>query len=676
MKSKLIGALVCLLIYTTSLFSQNPTATPVPFVKSQWLDSSGNPLASGVLRFYATGTATPLAAYTSYLQAGSFNTLTLDAAGRGNVFLGPSCYTITALNSAGTQQWSVDGVCDLALLQTLNFATQLDDKVAHCSQYTGATAGAKIAAAIAALPSTGGTVDCRGLEGAQSITVDAWSGVTKPGRIIFGAATFTISADQTIPASWVIEGSGNQTVLSMNSSTNQSIFSVTGSNVYFKNFKMSLTQTSSTVRGIQFDAAASNIYVDNVYFLGVGSITNDVFCLDIAGFNLSNLYVTNSRFENVDYVIIKGNSDTSVTTNTVFDNIVVSGTASGINVNHPDATGSWTDTTVVNSYFDTMSTSGGWGVGISGQNAQRVTIANNYFTNCNQECVHVENYAKGIVITGNRFLKQGTTTASRGMVHAISCSQDIIIGANFFDLGTVTTNGSAGYAMDAVPGGGACAPTDVTFSGNEVLTRSGNLGVVAQEVLNMVLSNNTFRNPLASSKAAYFIDLSLSAAVGTGNTFYNPGVLVNITDALGGAVLSHSFISGDLTTAPAFAFLGGNAGSSTSLPFDGFTISRDFIIDNVATANALFPAGTMFDGILGARFSRSTTTSTFTSKLKLMYDGTTLVVADLVNSAVGSDTTGWGTFAITGSNVTAVAARGAGAATGTIVLTFTGAYIP
>src|SRR5438045_3441762 len=47
-------------------------------------------------------------------------------------------------------------------------------------QFAGATASAKIAAAIADLPSTGGIVDATGLSGEQSLTTCPFVGVTKP----------------------------------------------------------------------------------------------------------------------------------------------------------------------------------------------------------------------------------------------------------------------------------------------------------------------------------------------------------------------------------------------------------------------------------------------------------------------------------------------------------------
>jgi hypothetical protein len=68
-----------------------------------------------------------------------------------------------------------------------NFANL--NNVRYASGFPGADAGTKIAAAIADLPSTGGTVDARGLEGAQAAA--ATIVLNKPLHLILGNATLT-----------------------------------------------------------------------------------------------------------------------------------------------------------------------------------------------------------------------------------------------------------------------------------------------------------------------------------------------------------------------------------------------------------------------------------------------------------------------------------------------------
>lgn len=64
------------------------------------------------------------------------------------------------------------------------------NNIRYADQFTGANAGAKIAACLADLPSTGGTCDARAFEGTQNVTSDPISGVTKPFVLLLGAATY------------------------------------------------------------------------------------------------------------------------------------------------------------------------------------------------------------------------------------------------------------------------------------------------------------------------------------------------------------------------------------------------------------------------------------------------------------------------------------------------------
>ena len=81
--------------------------------------------------------------------------------------------------------------------------------VRYIEQYDGPDAGARIQAAIASLPLTGGTVDARGLEGAQTISSNPWSGVTKPVTLLLGHATYTVSAIlDELPSHTTIMGLG------------------------------------------------------------------------------------------------------------------------------------------------------------------------------------------------------------------------------------------------------------------------------------------------------------------------------------------------------------------------------------------------------------------------------------------------------------------------------------
>ena len=79
--------------------------------------------------------------------------------------------------------------------------------------FPGATAGAQIVAARADLPSTGGTIDARGLEGAQTISQDIWAGTTTPFDLLLGCGTFTMSVAQVVTSYSRVIGLGDCTVI-------------------------------------------------------------------------------------------------------------------------------------------------------------------------------------------------------------------------------------------------------------------------------------------------------------------------------------------------------------------------------------------------------------------------------------------------------------------------------
>lgn len=172
---------------TTALatYSDNALTSALPTVIS--LNALGRPTTSG-------GTETAI-----YLQARSYK-ISLYAAGSSGTCNG---------QAVGALVWTRDNVYDLATFYKSVFATLLDDKVCHASQVTAATPndmGGKITYCInSVLPSGGGTVDARGLEGAQTWSNDPLSGITKNVTLIIGASTITVSASATAVSSVSIQ---------------------------------------------------------------------------------------------------------------------------------------------------------------------------------------------------------------------------------------------------------------------------------------------------------------------------------------------------------------------------------------------------------------------------------------------------------------------------------------
>jgi hypothetical protein len=220
----------------------------LPYIDQQFLDDNGNPVASGFICTTITGTTTNLATYPTQIDAdagtnANANPVVLDSAGRASIFLGTGVYRIVLLKRAnqgssscnGTMTGSairtVDGVSGLGSLLARNntwtgsntfsgavtisagvsIVSKNIDNVRNCDAFSGATADLKIAACIADLPSTGGVADARGINGSQTWSSNALSGVTKNVDLMCGGATYTMSTTSTIPSSVrLMAGSGCQ----------------------------------------------------------------------------------------------------------------------------------------------------------------------------------------------------------------------------------------------------------------------------------------------------------------------------------------------------------------------------------------------------------------------------------------------------------------------------------
>ena len=153
-----------------------------------WAGISGDPLPSGSRASSTTSTGTWV-----------FN-----VAGLGHFRVRASAYTSGTASIALRPSSAAARVTSLENLSVLN-------NIRYCDQFAGADAGAKITACIADLPATGGTADARGLEGAQAISSNIFSGITKPVTVLFGDATYTLAVGVptlNIPSNFSLIGAG------------------------------------------------------------------------------------------------------------------------------------------------------------------------------------------------------------------------------------------------------------------------------------------------------------------------------------------------------------------------------------------------------------------------------------------------------------------------------------
>ncbi len=506
----------------------------------------------------------------------------------------------------------------------------------------------------------------------------ALSSLTTGGVAYFPPGTYKPASTLIPTANTTCLGAGSATTIALASGK-------VGFGLIHNGFKLSsmavtLADAGPTTRGIQFNAALSNVAIDQVDFIGNGS-ANENFALVINNFNLTNLRVTNSSFTGMASVIVKDSTDTSTTTNTVFDNLTLTDVGDGININHPlepevlgKTQGSWTQVQINNVTGDT-SADNGWFIGISGQGVKQVEVTNFNSINSKQEAIHIEDDASGITLEGGSIIKQGTTVADHGLIQIINGASDISIHGFHFDM-TSATDGVAGFGVNAEIGGGLAAPFALDITGNTFVTKGGNPAIQSADCYAVKLSN-TYRNADTSDKAAYFVGIARSHVDSFHESFYNPAVLFSIDDNSFGVVTKPNIYaaSGDLLAGTDFAFITGNTNDSTGILFNGFNLTRAYTAGSSMTNSPLFPAGRIFDGVVGLRFQSNGTFLTWVSTSKAFFTaaGPTLTQANQLSYS-----------GISGGNISSVltydsgniCATSSGAGAGLIVVNFDGQYFP
>jgi hypothetical protein len=102
-----------------------------PVLRQRYLDSNGNPLASGKLYTYQAGTTTPQATYTdSTGGTPNANPIVLDADGEAAMWLNPDySYKFVLKDSSDVTQWTVDNVVGLLSTGSVVTASIADEAV-------------------------------------------------------------------------------------------------------------------------------------------------------------------------------------------------------------------------------------------------------------------------------------------------------------------------------------------------------------------------------------------------------------------------------------------------------------------------------------------------------------------------------------------------------------------
>lgn len=232
------------------VFAQN-TGALLPDVLPVFPNASGSGVnANGFVCTEVSGTNTALLTYQdSALTLANQDPIRLNAAGRASnmgaevsIFLQPQSYRIVIFAPGTTN--SCNGVSVGATIRTVDNVYDLAQIFApfgsvNCNNQSGANAGAKFTACVAALPAIGGIADMTQVACPQIFATDVFSGVTKNVEVYIPACTLQFQATMTIPANvtfhhdtGVTYNVAVGTTLTMNSTINGVYPTVTGTGTF------------------------------------------------------------------------------------------------------------------------------------------------------------------------------------------------------------------------------------------------------------------------------------------------------------------------------------------------------------------------------------------------------------------------------------------------------------
>lgn len=180
----------------------------------------GTPLAGASVDVYNTGTTTPATLYSDDGVTSTANPLTTDASGTFAFYVEDGRYDIRITGTGVTTKLTTD----------IEIFDNKSRPTVYAHMQTGTDMGAKILAAINLLPTTGGIVDCRGLEGAQTWSTSLGQ-QTKHLVLLLGASTITVSGTNTLLNFGGLSGSDYS--LKVHGVGNATKFIVPGTGPYF-----------------------------------------------------------------------------------------------------------------------------------------------------------------------------------------------------------------------------------------------------------------------------------------------------------------------------------------------------------------------------------------------------------------------------------------------------------
>ena len=414
---------------------------------------------------------------------------------------------------AGKVQFGDDVVADKSL------AAKTISNVRFADQFAGTDAGAKIAAAITDLPSTGGVVDARGLEGSQTVTTDFFAGTTKPVILLLGKATFASTVEWRPSSGSQIIGVGRESVITQPNATNLTHILNTQTN----------NSSRVVIQNLLVDGNGSNQTGGSSLVLLSGSASSSANRIENCWLENSKghgVFITNgteamvrgNRFTNIGNQSVSISYSAATRTNHIIaDNWISDYVGFGVGVtlsNENRITGNYIRGILRSGTVDTSGTAVTW---VSGDNFSTLRAGHHIKINHLDYVVSLVNSSTSITLTASAGTQTGVAYAA-GALEAINldAAQNNVVEQN-----VIRDNADSGIVLHAATAGQSTLANVV--QGNWI-TNVAAVGIALEATTGTVTTNSVVGNTLYNVNAApnamansYDVGIRIAASNATRN---------------------------------------------------------------------------------------------------------------------------------------------------------------
>jgi len=491
--------------------------------------------------------------------------------------------------------------------------------------------------------------------------IAAFTSAAATGKTIFiPSGTYTITIDSGIQVSdgtsFVGEGSGSTALQISGSALAQTeLFTLAGNNA-FEGLTIEFTGAGNFVYSL-YKPSGDNIILNDIKYDGGGDGSNwqpNVFIASSSS-NSSNALIQNCTFENINWLFLKSNSQTTNHNNWKWLNTIIKNFYRPATFNTPNGEGkNWTFDTCT---YDTAITSGDHLTGCAG--GYNFKWANSTFKGTCDECIHLEE-SDNIIVADNYFEPSGGSgifAINNSVGGPDSPNNYITITGNIFAGDATAGEYAIGFIYDAV---GVTAATNATISGNVIYNFENGIRL-PEDLLDTQVTGNIITNCTIGIRPR-----EIRSSI-HGNSFRECPTAVEIVSGKGGILGHNTFYNCDELIA---VDQGAVCANNFDVIFDYQSIpngSNDYIICPLGSTDRL-------DGKITANLA-ATDTKFRGATYNVIWDGTTLTDGTTPIIAWGAGViTATGLF-VTGGNLVMRFNNTSTADNVLIDICFNGAYV-